>query len=163
MSKIVETVRGHLGGLRASPSNIRRAAGDEGFTLLELLVVILILGMLVSFVAPQAMRTLANARVSVAREEITDFGSYLERFALDVGRYPTTEEGLAALIEKPSEANNWSGPYVKGAAAPKDPWGHAWIFRSPSRRAGGRDYDLCSPGPAGTGTEPGDDKTICNP
>ncbi len=145
------------------PSGIRPAPADDGFTLLELLVVIVILGMLVSFVAPQAMRTLASARVSVAREEITDFSSYLERFALDVGRYPTTEEGIAALAAKPSEASNWSGPYIKGSVEQKDPWGHPWIFRSPSTRGGAREYDLCSAGPSGTGTEPGDEKTICNP
>jgi general secretion pathway protein G len=163
LSNIRETIRGYVRRhCQWLPAN-RCARGDEGFTLLELLVVILILGMLVSFVAPQAMKTLASARVSVAREEITDFSSYLERFALDVGRYPTTEEGMAALTEKPPEASNWSGPYIRGSVEQKDPWGHPWIFRSPSRRAGARDYDLCSAGPSGTGTKPGDDKTICNP
>jgi general secretion pathway protein G len=135
---------------------------DDGFTLLELLVVILILGMLVSFVAPQAMKTLANARTSVAKQEITEFDSYLERFVLDAGRYPSTEEGLAALSERPPEAENWSGPYIKGSVGQKDPWGHPWIFRSPSMRAGQRNYDLCSAGPSGKGKEPGDEMTICN-
>jgi general secretion pathway protein G len=136
---------------------------DAGFTLLELLVVIAILGLLVAFVAPQALKTLGYAKTSIAKQEITEYGSYLERFALDVGRYPTSEEGIAALVEKPSDVDNWSGPYIKGAATQKDPWNHPWIYRSPSSRPGQRDYDFCSAGPTGKGAEPGDSETICNP
>jgi general secretion pathway protein G len=139
------------------------AHSESGFTLLELLVVIAILGLLVAFVAPQALKTLGFAKTSIAKQEITEFGSYLERFALDVGRYPTTEEGIAALTEKPSDVENWNGPYIKGSAAQKDPWNHPWIYRSPSTRPGQRDYDFCSPGPQGKGTEPGEADVICNP
>jgi general secretion pathway protein G len=139
------------------------APRDAGFTLLELLVVIAILGLLVAFVAPQALKTLGYAKSSIAKQEITEFGSYFERYALDVGRYPTTEEGIAALTEKPSDVDNWNGPYIKGGAAQKDPWNHPWIYRSPSTRPGQRDYDFCSPGPTGKGTEPGEGDVICNP
>jgi general secretion pathway protein G len=141
----------------------RRPRRDEGFTLLELLVVIAILGLLVAFVAPQALKTLGYAKTSIAKQEITEFGTYLERFAVDVGRYPTTEEGIQALVEKPSDVDNWSGPYIKGTASQKDPWSHAWIYRNPSVRSGQRDYDFCSPGPSGKGAEPGDSEAICNP
>jgi len=139
------------------------APNDAGFTLLELLVVIAILGLLVAFVAPQALKTLGYAKTSIAKQEITEFGSYLERFALDVGRYPTTEEGIAALTDKPSDVENWSGPYIKGSSSQKDPWNHPWIYRSPSARPGQRDYDFCSAGPSGKGTEPGENDVICNP
>jgi len=141
----------------------RPDANDAGFTLLELLVVIAILGLLVAFVAPQALKTLGSAKTSIAKQEITEFGSYLERFALDVGRYPTTEEGVAALTDKPADVDNWSGPYIKGSSSQKDPWNHPWIYRSPSSRPGQRDYDFCSAGPQGKGTEPGENDVICNP
>jgi len=136
---------------------------DAGFTLLELLVVIAILGLLVAFVAPQTLKILGNSKIKLARQEITEFGSNLELFHLDVGRFPTTEEGVAALVEKPADVDNWSGPYIKGAASQKDPWDHPWIYRSPSTRPGQRDYDFCSAGPTGKGAEPGDSETICNP
>ncbi len=135
---------------------------DAGFTLLELLVVIAILGLLVAFVAPAALRQLGGAKASVARQQVERLGSVLDLYKLDVGSYPTTEQGITSLVSKPSDVENWNGPYLKGDQQPKDPWNHPWIYREPSTRSG-HDYDLCSAGPSGKGTEPGEGDAVCNP
>ena len=136
--------------------------GEAGFTLLELLVVIAILGLLVAFVAPAALRQLGGAKNSVARQQVERLGSVLDLYKLDVGGYPSTEQGIASLVSKPSDVENWNGPYLKGEQQPKDPWNHPWLYRSPSTRSG-HDYDLCSGGASGKGTEPGEGDAICNP
>jgi general secretion pathway protein G len=82
-------------------------------------------------------------------------------YKLDVGTYPTTEQGLAALVTKPSDVENWNGPYLQSSLSPKDPWDHPWIYTDPSNRSG-HDYDLCSAGPDGKGTGPGEGDAICN-
>jgi general secretion pathway protein G len=133
-------------------------AQDAGFTLLELLVVIAILGLLIGLVAPAALRQLGNAKVSVARQSIERLASVLDMYKLDVGSYPTTEQGLEALVEQPPEVANWNGPYVKGDKPPIDAWNHPFIYREPSNRSG-HDYDLCSAGPSGNTTG---DALICN-
>src|ERR1700754_3574266 len=94
---------------------------EAGFTLLEILVVIAILGLLVGLVAPAALRQLGSARVSVARQSIERLSSVLDMYRLDTGRYPTTQEGLQALVTKPSGTGNWNGPYLKGDQVPLDP------------------------------------------
>ena len=129
---------------------------DAGFTLLELLVVIAILGLLIGLVAPAALRQLGNARTSVARQSIERIASLLDMYKLDVGAYPTTDQGLRALVERPASASTWNGPYVKGNV-PVDPWNRAYLYRDPSSRSG-RDFDLCSQGASGTGG----DEEICN-
>jgi general secretion pathway protein G len=132
---------------------------DSGFTLLELLVVIVILGLLIGLVAPAALRQLGSARASVARESIERLGSVLDLYKLDVGDYPSTEQGLQALLERPTDVSNWNGPYLKGSQAPADPWSHPYLYHNPSTRSG-HEYDLCSPGPpGGTGAQ----NMICNP
>ncbi|MEA2739756.1 MAG: ral secretion pathway protein [Acetobacteraceae bacterium] len=130
---------------------------DDGFTLLELLVVIAILGLLIGLVAPAALRQLGNARVSVAKQSIERIGSVLDMYKLDVGGYPTTDQGLRALVEQPTGVTTWSGPYVKGGL-PVDPWNRPYVYRDPSTRAA-HDFDLCSEGPSGTGAS----DEICNP
>jgi len=134
----------------------RSSNRDAGFTLLELLVVIAILGLLIGLVAPAALRQLSGARTSVARQSIARIESILDIYKLDAGSYPTTDQGLRALVERPTGAANWNGPYVKGNV-PLDPWNHPYMYRDPSSRSG-HDYDLCSEGPSGTG---GADE-ICN-
>ena len=118
---------------------------DAGFTILEILVVVTIIGLLIGLVAPAALRQLGGARVSVAKQSIERLGTVLDLYNLDMGSYPTTEQGLDALVKKPSTAANWNGPYLKGDAIPLDPWNHPYMYRSPSERPG-HDYDLCSNG-----------------
>jgi general secretion pathway protein G len=135
-----------------------RRRGEAGFTLLELLVVIVILGLLIGLVAPAVLRQLGGARVSIAHQSITRIGSVLDMYKLDVGNYPSTEEGLQALVQAPADVSNWNGPYLQSSQVPIDPWNHPYIYRDPSDRTG-RDYDLCSAGPSGSATG---DNMICN-
>jgi general secretion pathway protein G len=133
---------------------------DRGFTLLEILVVIAILGLLIGLVAPAALRQLGGARISVAKQSIERIGAVLDMYKLDVGTYPSGEQGLNALVEKPTGVDAWNGPYVKGGV-PADPWNHPYTYRNPSSRSG-RDYDLCSAGQqANTAATSAD--SICNP
>ena len=134
---------------------------EHGFTLLEILVVIAILGLLIGLVAPAALRQLGGARISIARQSIERLGSVLDMYKLDVGSYPTSEDGLHALVDKPEDADNWNGPYVKGAD-PADPWHHAYLYRMPSTRPD-HDYDLCSRGPQDTSGDDLSTGMICNP
>ena len=134
---------------------------DAGFTLLEILVVIAILGLLIGLVAPAALRQLGGARNSVARQSIQRIGSVLDLYKLDVGSYPNTQQGLQALVTPPTGVSNWNGPYLKGEGVPVDAWNHPYQYRAPSTRSG-FEYDLCSGGanaqPDGSATE----GTICN-
>ena len=132
-----------------------------GFTLLEVLVVIAILGLLIGLVAPAVLRQLSGARVSVAKQSIESLGSVLDLYRLDAGSYPTTEQGLQALVTRPTSGAGWSGPYVKGDKLPVDAWNHPYVYRSPSTRSG-RDYDLCSLGPNGQAGATEQSGLICN-
>ncbi len=137
----------------------RSQARDEGFTLLEILVVVAILGLLIGLVAPAVLRQFGGAQVNVAKQSIGSLASVLDMYKLDVGSYPTTEQGIAALSTDPGGVAGWNGPYVNGTAAPVDPWGHPYVYRDPSTREG-HAYDLCSRGPNAAA---GDAGLICNP
>lgn len=145
---------------RSTGENHISARADDGFTLLELLVVVAILGLLVGLVAPVALKQLGGARTSIAQQSIERLGSILDIYKLDVGGFPTTEQGLQALIIRPAAAPRWNGPYVKGDAVPLDAWGRPYIYRSPSQRPG-RDYDLCSKGESGD-TSSSSSELLCN-
>lgn len=138
------------------------AHAQSGFTLLEILVVIAILGLLIGLVAPAALRQLGGARQSVAKQSIERIASILDLYRLDVGSYPSTDQGLAALNSKPTGTANWNGPYLKGEQSPMDPWSHPYTYRSPSSR-GGHDYDLCSRGANAQANDAATDGIICNP
>jgi general secretion pathway protein G len=132
----------------------RRARGGEaGFTLVEMLVVITIIGLIMALVGPRVLNYLAESKVKAARIQVESFSSALDLFYLDNGRYPTTSEGLAALAQRPGSAEAWNGPYVRGGLVPKDPWGHAYVYRSPSEHGA---YEIMSYGSdgqeGGTGT-----------
>jgi general secretion pathway protein G len=135
--------------------------GAAGFTLLELLVVIVILGLLIGLVAPAVLRQLGHAKNSIAKQSIAQVGSVLDMYKLDVGSYPSTDDGLQALLTQPSDVQNWAGPYIKSNNLPVDPWGHPYLYDSPSTRPG-LDYDLCSLGSADKPGAPGDPGLICN-
>ncbi len=125
---------------------------SAGFTLIELLVVLVILGMIAGLVGPQIMKQLGTAKFGTAKLQIEDLGAGLDLFYLDNGRYPSTQEGMNALVEKPSGFDNWNGPYLKKKKIPKDPWSNDYQYQSPGQNG---EYDLYSYGadsqPGGNG------------
>ncbi len=123
-----------------------RRAAQAGFTLVEVLVVISIIGLIMGLVGPRVLNYLSDAKVKAARIQIESLSSALDLYFLDVGRYPSSTEGLAALMQRPSSASAWNGPYLKGATVPKDPWGTPYAYKSPGDR---KPYDIMSFGPDG--------------
>ncbi|HUC16840.1 MAG TPA: type II secretion system major pseudopilin GspG [Acetobacteraceae bacterium] len=138
-----------------------RRRGEDGFTLLEILVVIVIIGLLIGLVAPAVLRQLGGARISVTKQSIARLGSVLDLYKLDVGSYPTSDQGLAALVQKPNDVDSWNGPYIQGGKLPFDPWNHPYLYENPSVRQG-LPYDLCSHGPDNVQGSPGQAGMICN-
>ena len=118
---------------------------DAGFTLLELLVVMVIIGLLAAYVAPKYFSQIGKSEVKVARAQIDALEKALDQYRIDTGRYPTTEQGLAALIRRPTNEPKWAGPYLK-KEVPADPWGKPFIFRSPGEHG---EYDIVSYGKDG--------------
>lgn len=134
---------------------------QAGYTILEVLVVVAILGLLVSVVAPAVLRQLGGARASVAKQSVERIGSILDLYKLDVGNYPSTDQGLRALVNRPTGVANWNGPYVKGDQILVDPWSNQYFYRNPSTRTG-HDFDLCSRGPNGITGDVATSSFICN-
>lgn len=143
-----------------SPNHFRVAPVRrvKGFTLIELLVVLVILTLLAGLVGPRVMSLLGGAKSKTATLQITDLEKSLEIFKLDAGRYPTTEEGLSALVTKPASASGWNGPYLKGGL-PTDPWGKPYTYKGP---AGNVEFEILTLGADGAPGGDGENADIRN-
>ena len=116
---------------------------QHGLTMIEIMVVMIIIGLLAALVAPRMFGKLGKAKTNAAFAQIEMLGTALDSFRLDVGRYPTTSEGLEALLSPVSGADDWNGPYLKKNEIPQDPWGVDYVYQSPGNHG---DYDLSSLG-----------------
>ena len=126
----------------------RRQSPESGFTLMELIVVIAILGLLSAIAVPRVIGYLDNAKIGAAKSSIDGLSSALDLYRIDVGRFPTTKEGLDALLAMPAAATGWNGPYIRKKAELTDPWGHAYQYASPGQHGL---FDLFSYGPNSKG------------
>jgi general secretion pathway protein G len=131
----------------------------NGYTLVELLVVLAILGLLVALAAPRVIKYLGSAKADTARIQIEKLGGVLDLYRLEVGRYPTDQEGLESLVERPPQLEAWNGPYLKNRDSVTDPWGRPYGYRSPGEHG---DYDLYTLGADGKEGGDGEDQDITN-
>lgn len=129
--------------LRRSTDRRLLARRGRGFTLLEILVVLVILGLMASLVGPQVFKQLSGSKTKAAQLQIQELSGALDLYRLELGSYPTSEQGLDALITKPRNVDNWNGPYLKKSVIRKDPWGNDYQYRSPGQNG---DFDLWSLG-----------------
>ena len=141
---MARTWLGSTRGRRAVARKPRRD-GEAGFTLVEMLVVITIIGLVVGLVGPRVLSYLSDSKVKAAKIQIESFSSALDLYYLDLGRYPNSNEGLAALTRS-NNTPGWNGPYLRGGVVPNDPWGHSYVYRSPGERA---PYEIISLGSDG--------------
>ncbi|WP_019570495.1 type II secretion system major pseudopilin GspG [Thioalkalivibrio sp. ALE11] len=117
----------------------RASSRRKGFTLIELLVVLVILGLLAGLVGPQVMRYLSDSKTQTAQLQIEDLSAALDLYRIDVGSYPSSDQGLEALVREPSGVRNWNGPYLRRNSVPDDPWGNPYNYRQPGEHGG---FDL---------------------
>lgn len=129
---------------------------DGGFTLVELLVVLVILSLIMGLVGPRVLGYLSDARVRSAKLQIDSLVAALDLFYLDAGRYPSQSEGLAVLIKRPPSVDSWNGPYLKQTALPTDPWGHPYEYRVPGKGTPFAIVSLGSDGREGGSDDAGD-------
>ena len=142
-----------------SPKETRVRRPVAGFTLLELLVVVLIIGLLAGFVAPRYFGQVGKSEINVAKAQIDALEKALDQYRLDTGHYPSTELGLAALVQRPTNEPKWGGPYLR-KDVPLDPWGKAYVYKVPGEK--GADFDLVSFGKDGKPGGAGEDADISN-
>jgi len=124
----------------------RQDVGQQGFTLVEMLVVITIIGLIMGLIGPRVLNYLSESKVKAAKIQLQSFSSALDLFYLDAGRFPSTSEGLTALVQRTPGVAAWNGPYLKGGAVPNDPWNHPYLYRSPAEHG---PYDIMSYGSDG--------------
>jgi general secretion pathway protein G len=137
--------------------NQRKTNTQQGFTLLELLVVLGIIAMLAGLVGPQVMKHMAESKVKAAKVQLEDLAQTLDMYKLDVGGYPTSDQGLEALIASPEGAQRWNGPYLRKNKVPLDPWNNEYIYTSPGEHG---KFDLSSLGADGKEGGEGEDKDL---
>jgi general secretion pathway protein G len=138
--------------------SLKSAPIARGFTLLELLVVLVIIGLLAGYVGPQFFKQIGKSEVKTAAAQIDALGKALDQYRLDTGRYPSNEQGLNALWAQPAEETRWWGPYLR-KAPPKDPWGRAYQYREPGQHG---EYDLYSLGKDGREGGEGENADVSN-
>jgi general secretion pathway protein G len=135
--------RSRFSAIHAEPPPNR---GEQGFTLVEMLVVITIIGLIMGLIGPRVLNYLSESKVKAAKIQLQSFGSALDLFYLDAGRFPSTSEGLSALVQRVPGVGAWNGPYLKGGNVPNDPWNSPYVYRSPGERGA---YDIMSYGADG--------------
>src|SRR6201986_1318909 len=138
------SLRTFSGMLVAAPAD--EDEGQRGFTLVEMLVVITIIGLIMGLIGPRVLNYLSESKVKAAKIQLQIFGSALDLFYLDAGRFPSTAEGLTALVRPTPGGASWNGPYLRGGNVPNDPWNHSYLYRSPSEHG---PYDIMSYGSDG--------------
>jgi general secretion pathway protein G len=136
-----------------------RSRRPNGYTLVELLVVLAILGLLVALAAPRVIKYLGGAKSDTARIQIEKLGGVLDLYRLETGRYPSEQEGLQALVEKPAQGDAWNGPYLKSRESLTDPWGDLYVYRMPGEHG---EYDLYTLGADSKEGGDGEDRDITN-
>lgn len=130
-----------------------------GFTLLELLIVMIIIGLLAALIGPKMIGRVGESRQTVAKQQIEGFSSSMEMYKLDTTKYPTQEQGLEALVTEPQGIANWKGPYLKKKFIPKDPWGNNYVYTYPGEHG---DYDIVSYGADGNSGGDGEAKDVAS-
>src|SRR6266478_1097508 len=138
----------HVDGFsaRRADNKRRQDPGQQGFTLVEMLVVITIIGLIMGLIGPRVLNYLSESKVKAAKIQLQSFGSALDLFYLDAGRFPSTAEGLTTLVQRTPGLAAWNGPYLKGGNVPNDPWNHPYVYRSPGEHS---PYEIVSYGSDG--------------
>jgi len=129
----------------SNPSSVNTLQGVQGFTLLELLVVMVIIGLLAGYVGPKYFSQIGKSEIKLAKAQIDSLEKSLDQYRLDTGHYPSSEDGLAALVTRPASESKWDGPYLK-KSVPLDPWGNAYVYKIPGEHG---EFDLLSYGKDG--------------
>ena len=157
MQVITTTYEQAAGDQAAGGAKHEARRRQAGFTLVELLVVLIILGLIAAFAAPQVIKFVGSAKSDSAQIQVERLSGVLDLYRLQVGRYPSDDEGLNALMEQPADAPNWDGPYLKKADSLVDPWGRSYLYRCPGEHG---DYDLYTLGADGQEDGEGENRDL---